>query len=153
MCVCVCIYIYIYIFAVLWFELRAFTLSHSASPFFFFFFFYIMSPKLFAQTGFKPQSFSYLPRSLDYRRESPVPGYFWLPFSKCFSERNFWRSSWSYLSIDLFKKTNRPILVHDAHQSPSWKLLHRPLGGAGVGSRKITQDPAALAARCFHRRG
>jgi hypothetical protein len=34
-CLLVCIYIYIYFFAVLGFELRAYTLSHSTSPFVF----------------------------------------------------------------------------------------------------------------------
>jgi hypothetical protein len=40
-------------FAVLEFELRAFTLSHSTSPFFVKGFFEIRSHKLFAQAGFK----------------------------------------------------------------------------------------------------
>jgi hypothetical protein len=43
-------------FAVLGFELRAFTLSHSTSPIFVMgFFFKIGSPELFGWAGFEPQ--------------------------------------------------------------------------------------------------
>jgi hypothetical protein len=41
-------------FAVLGFELRAYTSSHSTSPFFVMGFFEIGSYKLFAQAGFEP---------------------------------------------------------------------------------------------------
>jgi hypothetical protein len=43
------------------FELRAYTLSHSTSPFFVMGFFEIVSYKLFAQAGFEPQSSVFLP--------------------------------------------------------------------------------------------
>jgi hypothetical protein len=62
----------VFFFLVLELELRAFTLSHSTSPFFcdFFFFFEIGSLKLFAWSGFEP----HLPdpcllSSKGYRRE------------------------------------------------------------------------------------
>jgi hypothetical protein len=73
-CVCVCVYIYIYIyindffFSVLGFELTAYTLSHSTSPFFAKGFFKIGSRKLFAQAGFELwSSWSLLPRITSVR--------------------------------------------------------------------------------------
>jgi hypothetical protein len=48
------IIIIVIIFAVLGLELRAYTLSHSTSPFFVIGIFEIGSYKLFAQTGFEP---------------------------------------------------------------------------------------------------
>jgi hypothetical protein len=46
----------IVLFAVLGFELRAFTLSHSTSPIFVMDFFEIGSRELFARAGFEPRS-------------------------------------------------------------------------------------------------
>jgi hypothetical protein len=46
----------LFFFKELGFELRAYTLNHSTSPFFVIGFFEIGSHKLFAQDGFKPQS-------------------------------------------------------------------------------------------------
>jgi hypothetical protein len=45
-----------FVFGVLEFELRAYTLSHSTSPFFVMVFFKIGSHELFTQADFKPQS-------------------------------------------------------------------------------------------------
>jgi hypothetical protein len=66
------------VFAVLGFEHRAFTLSHSTSPFLCcFFFFQIGSHELFAQTGFEPRSSDLcLLSSWDYRREPLCPANF-----------------------------------------------------------------------------
>jgi hypothetical protein len=50
------IFIYLFIFAVLGLKLRAYTLSHSTSPFFCDGFFEIGSLELFAWAGFEPQS-------------------------------------------------------------------------------------------------
>jgi hypothetical protein len=49
-------YLPTFFFAVLGLELRAYTLSHSTSPFFEMGFFEIRSCELFAQAGFKLQS-------------------------------------------------------------------------------------------------
>jgi hypothetical protein len=50
------LFYFILFFAVLGFELRAYTLSHSTSPIFVKVFFKIGSCKLFAWAGFEPQS-------------------------------------------------------------------------------------------------
>jgi hypothetical protein len=56
--------VYIYIFSVLELELRAYTLSHSTSPFFVMVSFEIRSHKLFAWADFEPQSSWSLPLEL-----------------------------------------------------------------------------------------
>jgi hypothetical protein len=69
-------FFFFFFFLVLWFELRAFTLSHSTSPFGDGFFFQLGSCELFAQAGLK----AHLPdlcllSSWDYRREPPAPSF------------------------------------------------------------------------------
>jgi hypothetical protein len=51
------VYVFVCLFfVVLGFELRAYTLNHSTTPFFIMGFFEIGSHELFARTGFEPRS-------------------------------------------------------------------------------------------------